>query len=740
MYGGKFKGMHRSNTLSTRWLGIAVAGVSILLIVLVVISIQYTNRMVSQYASLVATSIEVKQEITSAHLWFEEIISGDQNESIETVWNHHDKARYHIDTILEGRSDSLDPVVSVVTVSPVSSSKIRRELGEVKSKLAVFREITYERFTSEVYAGVGSDIDQKYDDVFVDLLNDMDKVIDELKLLSRSDLEQFNLIQRLLVLMILISAAVVGYILYLYRNHLVELFQEQLAINQSLSDSKARLHDIAFCGGDWIWEVDTNGRYTFASENVVDIIGYYPDELIGRTPFDLMSAEESACVGEQFENLVAKQEKITDLDNWNTHKNGKAICLRTNGVPIFDADGQLTGYRGVDKDVTEQKAMNDLLMRTQKMDALGKLTGGIAHDFNNLLGVIIGYAELLQGNLAVDDKSNKFVHQIYNAAERARKLTAKLLAFSRKDSVSVTETDINQMLRDDQHMMEKTMTARIKLRYELEVDLWHVYLDKSALEDAVLNISINAMHAISDTGTFTITTQNISMDSEDVNQLNITPGDYVLISFTDTGVGMDGATLNKVFDPFFTTKGDSGIGLGLSQVYGFVQQSGGAIHVSSQLGQGTQLVIYLPRYTGPSVDNPGPEVNDSLWDYSGDESILVVDDEEALCLLAKEILLMHGYKVLCAVSGEDALKMLETEDIDLIFSDVIMPGMDGYELASKVKVKYPQIKIQMASGFSDKRHKSEFEESLHQQRLLKPYSSKLLLYRIRELLDRPNVS
>ena len=725
--------MLQLKTLSNRLLAIAVAGTTLLLVLLSVISIQYTNRMVSQYSTLVATSIEVKLKIATAHLWLEEIISGDLNESIEKVWLQHDKARHYIDEILEGSNDSLGTVA-------VGSPQIRQDLGEVKNKLAVFRDITLQRFNSIEYAGVGSEIDQEYDAIFVDLLSHMDKVIDELKSLSSDDLEQFNLFQRVLILLILIAASVIGFLLYLYRKRVMTLLNKQLAINQSLSESETRLQDIAFCGGDWIWEVDLSGVYTYASENVVDILGYYPDEIIGRAPFELMPSGESERVAAIFADIVSKQEKITDLDNWGIHKKGQHICLRTNGVPVFDANGQLTGYRGVDKDVTAEKEMNDLLMRTQKMDALGKLTGGIAHDFNNMLGVIIGYAELLQNNLSVDDKSNKYVHQIYNAAERAKKLTAKLLAFSRKESFSTTETDINQLLRDDQHMLEKTLTARIKLRYELEVDLWPVCLDRSTLQDAILNISINAMHAIEDTGTFTINTQNISLDAEDVSQLNIKPGEYVVLSFTDTGAGMDEATRLKVFDPFFTTKGDSGIGLGLSQVYGFVQQSGGAIHISSQPGQGTQMVAYLPHCFSSASDDPVLKTADSSWDYSGDETILVVDDENALCGLANEILVKHGYKVLCAESGKKALEILETESVDLLFSDVIMPGMDGYELASRVKKSYPDIIIQMASGFSNMRHESEFNEKLHQQRLLKPYSSKVLLHRIRELLDRVKVS
>ena len=722
--------MLQLNILSNRLLAVTVVGFVLLLLLLSILSVQHINRLVSQYSTLVATSIEVKLEIATAHLWLEEIISGDKNESIETVWYHYGKASQHIDEILEGSNVSLANVVTV------DDTQIWQDFKDVKKQLIHFRAITLERFNLEADAGAGSEIDQKYDAIFVDLLNRMDKVINALKLMMRNDLEKSRLIHQALILLILMTVLVIGFLLYSYRKRLMVLFNDQLTINQSLSENKKRLQDIAYCGGDWLWEVDSSVRYTYVSENVADIIGYCPDEMIGRTPFELMPAEESERVAEIFADIVMKQEKIIDLDNWNIHKNGKRICLRTNGVPVFDAKGQLSGYRGVDIDVTEKKAMNDVLMRTQKMDALGKLTGGIAHDFNNMLGVILGYSEILQKKLPVDDKLNEYAHQIYNAAERARKLTIKLLAFSREESFTAVETDVNQLLRDNQHMLEKTLTARIRLQYELEVDLWHVCLDRSALEDAILNISINAMHAIIDTGLFTVTTLNIRLDAEDVSQLNIKPGNYVAISFADTGEGMDEATQLKVFDPFFTTKGDSGIGLGLSQVYGFVQQSGGSIHVSSQPGQGTRMVIYLPRSLNTATVAPEMAVAVSLWDYSGDETILVVDDEAALCDLAKEMLSAYGYSVLCATSGEQALTILETQSVDLLFSDAIMPNMDGYELVSRVKMDYPDIKIQMTSGFSERSNHREFDEILHQQRLVKPYSSKKLLQNIRALLDR----
>lgn len=725
--------MLQLKTFSNTTLVAVIASTALFLIMLSAISIYYANRMVSQYSSLVATSIEVKQELAIAHLWFEEIMSGDENESIQTVWLHLGESKRHIDEILEGGNDLL------VEVNPVADPEIRKEIDEIKNKLAVFHSITSERYNSKDFAGVGSAIDQKYDAVFNDLLNHVDIVVNKLKLLRKDDLGQFNAIQKVLILLILVFSATVGLLLYFYQNRSIALLNEQQNTIKALNESKTRFQDIAFCGGDWIWEVDTQGRYTYASENVVDIIGYTANEILGHKPFELMSAEESEGISAVFKDIVSKQDRISDLDNWNIHKNGNLVCLRTNGVPVFDSEGELAGYRGVDKDVTEQMEMNQLLMRTQKMDALGKLTGGIAHDFNNMLGVILGYAELLREKVSADKDLVKYVQQIINSGERSRKLTEKLLAFSRKENFSAEETDLNQLLRDDRHMLEKTLTARIDLRYELEVDLWPVCLDKAALEDAILNISINAMHAIADTGTLSITTRNIHLDDDDVSQLNIEAGDYVALSLSDTGSGMDAATQQNIFDPFFTTKDESSIGLGLSQVYGFVKQSAGEIHVSSKPGHGTQLVIYLPRYVKDEADALASGSAGLSWDLSGYETILVVDDEEALRNLAEEMLSSHGYKVLVAENGEAALDVLKSNKVDVLFSDVIMPGMDGYELASRVKADYPKIKIQLASGFSDMYHVRKFDEVLHELRLQKPYSSKMLLQKIRELLDRVEI-
>jgi len=709
---------------------VTVIGITVLLILLSVVSIYYTNRMVSEYSTLVETSIEIKQELSVAHLWFEEIISGDSNETIEEVWSHLDKSDQHALHVLSGEYGPFDEKI------PVNNPTIRQDLENIRKEIAIIRMLTAERYNSMKYAGVGSEIDQKYDNVFLSIVQLVDAVTDKLKVLRNHDLEHFHLIQNTLILLILCAGILVSFLLYRYQKRLITSINKQIINNRALIESRARFHDIALCGGDWIWEVDVEGRYTFASDNVEDITGYTKDEIIGRRPFDLMSAENSECAVNKFHEMVKKKTKIIDLKNWYTHKNGKPICLRTNAVPVLNDDGQVTGYRGIDKDITEQLLIDERLARSQKMDALGKLTGGIAHDFNNILSMILGNSELLKYEVDENSKSNQYVESIIQTSDRAKRLIAKLLAFSSKENASETRVDINQLLRDDQQMLESTLTARVNLRYELEVDLWPVLLDIGALEDAIMNIIINTMHAIPDTGSATIATRNIHFSDQEAKLINLSEGDYVRLSFTDTGTGMDKKTLLKIFDPFFTTKGDAGTGLGLFQVYGFVQQSKGSIHVTSQPNTGTTITIYLPRCTSKEnicTKQNNEDTNGLL--LTGTETILLVDDKEDLREVLNDILSRNGYKVICSKNGKEALKILETQAVDVLLSDVIMPSMDGYALAAKVKKRYPTIKIQLTSGYAEMEHVSKVDKELHKRLLTKPYSLKSLLRRIRELLD-----
>ena len=711
-------------------LSFSVIGVTLLLIFLTVVSVNYTNRMVSEYSTLVETSIEVKQELSVAHLWFEEIISGDSNETIEQVWVHLDKSDHHALDVLTGNVSSTDENIIINNLG------VRPDIENIRKEIAVFRTLTAERINSIKYAGVGSDIDQKYDAVFLNIIRQVDNVTEKLKMMRGHDLEQFHLIQNVLILLILSAGILVSYLLYRYQNRLIEAINKQLDINQALNKSNIRFHDIALCGGDWIWEIDKEHRYTFVSDNVEDIIGYSVDEVIGRTPFDFMHIDEASHLRELFLEIVLSQEKIVDLDNWNIDKDGKAICLRTNGVPVFDEEGQLYGYRGVDKDVTEQLLMSERLIRNQKMDALGKLTGGIAHDFNNILGTIVGYSELLKGGVSDDLQLNKYIDSILQTSDRAKKLTTKLLAFSSKEISSVSKIDVNQLLRDDQHMLETTLTARVSLLYELEVDLWPVLLDAGALEDAILNIVINAMHAIRDTGSLVITTSNVHISDKEAKLLHVSDGDYVSLTFFDTGIGMDKMTLQKIFDPFFTTKGDEGTGLGMTQVYGFIQRSKGAIQVSSKTDKGTTIMIYLPKCdTTKSINVKQNVDSDRELFLTGSETVLVVDDNAESRNMVVKVLSKNGYRVLCAENAIKALIILESTPVDLLFSDVIMPIMDGYELAAKVKKLYPTIKIQLTSGYAEMEHVSKVDEKLHLKYLSKPYNIMSLLLHIRELLD-----
>lgn len=346
----------------------------------------------------------------------------------------------------------------------------------------------------------------------------------------------------------------------------------------------------------------------------------------------------------------------------------------------------------------------------------------------------MGYANLLEGSFTDQQKLAKYAHEIHHAGERGAKLTRKLLAFSRHIASDEELININVLLLDQQDMLEKALTARIKLVLELSEDLWSVWIDDADFEDAVLNLSINAMHAMEEGGQLIIRTSNEKINRADAYYLHLDEGDYAVLSIIDTGCGMDEKTKAKIFEPFYSTKGDKGTGLGLSQVYGFVERSGGAISVYSKPEEGTRFVLYFPRYHDNKESKKSENVK-NVTNYSGKETILIVDDEPGLLFLASETLSNKGYKTFCAKDAKQALEILENESIDLLLSDIIMHGMDGYKLAAIVQDKYPAVKIQLTSGFDGDHRETILDHSLHQKLLNKPYSSQVLLQRIRELFD-----
>lgn len=399
-----------------------------------------------------------------------------------------------------------------------------------------------------------------------------------------------------------------------------------------------------------------------------------------------------------------------------------------------DEIGQLAHTFNAMLDSLEEQNLQ--LQRSQKMDALGKLTGGIAHDYNNSLNVVLGFVQLLE--LEYDNKdlpdTNDYIKEIRHAAEHGAKLTKKLLAFSRNKSSAATRVDINELLQAEKNMLDKTLTARIALKYDLGENLWPVWLDDSDIEDAILNMSINASHAIEGNGTISIQTRNIKIIEAEVQQLGLEQGDYVLLSITDSGFGMDSSTREKIFDPFFSTKGEKGTGLGLSQVYGFVKRSGGTVNVYSELGHGTRFSIYFPRYEDNADSKDTEEANIKV-NLDGTETILLVDDELAILKFTSQLLSKHGYTVFCAESGKQALDILAVEHVDLLIADIIMPEMEGYELASVVQQNYPGVKIQLASGFYDDRHAGMIDPYIQENIIQKPYNLDFLLNRIRKLFD-----
>ena len=482
------------------------------------------------------------------------------------------------------------------------------------------------------------------------------------------------------------------------------------------------------------------GQFVYANEKFCEISGYSLEELAGHQFRILKSGVHSRGFIKQMWQTISGG-NVWHGELCGKTKDGSLYWVDSTIAPLFNEQGKISQYITVQTDVTDRKKTEELLRQAQKMEALGELTGGIAHDFNNLLGVIIGNLDLMKIKVDQGSKLLRQIEKAQNAALRGSELTHRLLNFSHQSPEASSPVNANKSIRSLKELIGKSLTANISVDMSLSEDLWMAELDAGDFEDAIINLSLNARDAMPDGGRLIIETKNLVMDSEFASQNGgLVPGEYVEITFSDTGLGMAKEITDKIFEPFFTTKAKGkGTGLGLAMVYGFVQRSKGNILVYSEEGAGTTFRIFLPRSLTASEQTEQPIVVETSLP-AGAETVLIVDDEEELAAIAESILRGLGYTTLCAYSGEEALKFLESNPtIDLLFSDVVMPGsISGFDLAKAARKMYPAIKVLLTSGFPGKMQHSPEAIRWAKGMVQKPYRHAELAKRVRETLDSGN--
>jgi len=519
--------------------------------------------------------------------------------------------------------------------------------------------------------------------------------------------------------------------------HVSEDITQRKQAEQALQESDEILvkgQEIAHIGN---WKLDPKTGEMESSDELLRILGFSTNKISFTTFINSIHPEEREGA------LTYIQKGIEEDAPWEIEyrlllNDGTEKWAYTAGEPKLNEYGKTTHVVGIVQDITERKLADEMLRRTQKMDAIGQLTGGIAHDFNNLLSIIIGNLGFLEHLELADEKSSKRIEAANKAALRAAKLTKQLLGFSRRQAQNSVLTDINGIIQDMDSLITRSVTPQVEVEYRLAANLWLTHIDPGDFEDTLLNLAINARDAMPKGGKLTIETSNQCFDHTYADKNPpVVAGEYTQIAISDTGIGMSAEVQEHIFDPFFTTKPQGqGTGLGMSMVFGFIKRSKGHIKIYSEPGIGTTIRLYLPR-TFKQGDAPQSNSKEEAQPPHGQETILAVDDEEDLLELAQEYLINLGYKVVTAKDGHQALEQLAKHaNIDLLFSDVVMPGgMNGYELAEQATLKYPKLKVLLTSGFTSKAMAKNGQARFNTHLLVKPYRVAELANRVRKILD-----
>ncbi|MCB0322606.1 MAG: PAS domain S-box protein [Bdellovibrionales bacterium] len=519
------------------------------------------------------------------------------------------------------------------------------------------------------------------------------------------------------------------------------------ALEGEVRDAEAKFRNVIESLMEGIIIADREGTILYTNYRFAQITGYSKQEILGKKIYDVFYPEEARkenpeieshyqeYVNRMLERYEERRRGVTE--QYQSHvfrKDGKERWLETKAAPLRDKMGKIIGSIGVNTDVTEQRLLEEQLRWSQKMEAVGRLAGGVAHDFNNLLTVISGYANMLLRGMSTEERQYRRVQAIREAAEAACTLTQQLLTVSRRQVVQPRVLDLNEAVQYTTGIIQGLIGEKIRLSTDLMQGLSPIKIDPGQIQQVIMNLAINARDAMEHGGSLRVQTHNqIVSAGERLLQPNLSPGAYVVLTVSDTGAGMNDAVKAHLFEPFFTTK-KGGTGLGLSTIYGIVKQAGGSIAVSSEVGVGTSFTIYFPR---ASEEATPLWLGRDLEAPVGSETILLVEDEEHVRTLVREVLERQGYTVLEAGHGGIALEILaeHADSIDLLLTDIAMPHVSGIELAEKVLSGRPHQRILLMSGCT---YDAAIPDSIIRMQLPflpKPFSPEVLATKVREVID-----
>lgn len=501
------------------------------------------------------------------------------------------------------------------------------------------------------------------------------------------------------------------------------------SIFEAFWESESRFQDLIGVTSDSIWETDVEDRYTYFSRpkykvNIQDL-----SHILGKKRWELRGVNLEYSDWKEHRKTLSKMKLFRDFVYQRAHEDGKIRYWSASGKPRFDREGVFIGYRGVSKEITkdienlqEAEETQDKLRQSQKLEIVGQLTGGVAHDFNNLLAIIIGNLELLHENSVLSADQQKNLMEAIKAADKGANLTHQLLAYSRQQRLKPALVCASDIIRGMSDLIERALGDTITLRTKLK-DSWSLFIDPGELENALLNLAVNARDAMPQGGELFIECLDTHLDLEYTSSKeDLTPGDYVCVVVTDTGFGIAEDLIGRVLEPFFSTKGvGKGSGLGLSMVYGFVKQSGGHMVIYSEEGQGTSIRLYLPRAESGEKKEEHSVALETV--FGDNELILIVEDNEQVRELVVSQLQSIGYATVDCADGQAALSLLETEPISILLSDVSLPfGVSGVDIANAVKKNHQDVRIILMSGFTGDVLRSQEKLPENVELLFKPFT------------------